>query len=69
MKISLILPARNEEDNLKIIVPKILNQYNKDIFEIIIVNDGSVDHTKEVSEGLSKKYKKVKVINRKILDS
>ncbi len=47
-KISVIIPARNEEDNL----PKLLsdlNKQNKTVFEIICVNDASSDHTPDVA--------------------
>lgn len=66
MEISLILPAHNEERNIAILVPKVLNAYKKYLNEIIIVNDNSTDGTKEVALKLIKKYgKKVKLINRK----
>ena len=45
MKISIIIPCFNEENTIKIIVDKILEQ--KDIEkEIIIVDDGSIDNSK-----------------------
>lgn len=65
MKISLILPAHNEENNLKVLVPKVLKKYRKFLNEIIIVNDNSTDRTKEVALRLIKKYgNKIKLINR-----
>lgn len=65
MKISLILPAHNEEENLRILVPKVLERYRKFFNEIIIVNDSSTDSTRKVAEGLAKKYHgKIKLVNR-----
>lgn len=65
MKISIVIPAHNEENNLAKIVPALLKELNKYIYEIIIVNDASSDKTKEVGEALAKKYKKLKMVNRK----
>ena len=66
IKISLILPAHNEEKNIAILVPKILKEYKNFLNEIIIVNDNSTDQTKEVALQLIKKYgNKIKLINRK----
>ena len=66
MKISIILPAHNEEENISIIVPKLLKAYPKFLNEIIIVNDNSTDGTKDVALRLTKKYgRKIKLINRK----
>ncbi|WP_335870847.1 glycosyltransferase [Bacillus sp. 2205SS5-2] len=50
-KISIIIPARNEEDNLK----SLLTSLKKQAFrpkEIIVVNDDSTDRTKEVALAL-----------------
>jgi glycosyltransferase involved in cell wall biosynthesis len=42
-KISVIIPARNEAESLKVILPEIARI--KDIFEIIVVDDASEDNT------------------------
>lgn len=66
MKISLVLPAHNEEENLQILVPKVLKKYKNEIQQVVIVNDNSTDGTRSVAESLMKKYgKKIKLINRK----
>lgn len=65
MRISLILPAHNEEKNLSILVPKILSKYKNFFHEIIIVNDSSADNTEKVSRNLIKKYgKRIKLVSR-----
>jgi len=63
--ISIILPALNEEHNLKALVNEIIDYFtNKHIkYEIIIVNDGSTDKTAEIAEKLSITYKNVFVIH------
>lgn len=54
--ISVILPAYNEEKNLKGVVKDALNFLKtiKDSWEIIIVDDGSTDKTGKIAEGLSR---------------
>ena len=45
-EISIILPAKNEAESLKILLPKLRQHYPDE--EIIVVNDGSSDHTDEI---------------------
>ena len=47
-KLSVIIPARNEESNLPYILADLKNQ-NKPIYEIICVNDASDDNTAEIA--------------------
>lgn len=64
-KISIVIPAHNEEGNIALVHQKIkevfdgLSNYD---FEIIFVNDGSRDNTQQRLEELSAKYKEVKFI-------
>lgn len=49
--ISVIIPARNEENNIIKLLSDLEEQnYPKDKFEVIIINDHSEDHTKEYVE-------------------
>ncbi|MFA7157356.1 MAG: glycosyltransferase family 2 protein [Bacilli bacterium] len=48
IKISVIIPSRNEQDNLPIILDSILNQDYKNI-EVIVVDDNSSDNTFDVA--------------------
>jgi len=63
--LSIIIPVFNEEERLKKNLIQI-NRYikNKKI-EVIIVNDGSTDSTKEIIKQFIKINKKIKVINLK----
>ena len=53
--VSIIIPTLNESLNLQIIVSKINKYLKNNIYEIIIVDDNSVDGTKEVLSKLKKK--------------
>ncbi len=45
-KISVIIPARNEEQNINACLDSVINQsYPKELFEIIVVDDHSTDNT------------------------
>ena len=43
--VSVVIPARNEADNLAVIVPEILDAMAGRAFEVIVVDDGSSDGT------------------------
>ncbi|HOK35557.1 MAG TPA: glycosyltransferase family 2 protein [Candidatus Pacearchaeota archaeon] len=53
-KISVIIPTYNRKDLLPRALQSVLNQTYKD-FELIIVDDGSTDNTKEIVEEFQKK--------------
>ena len=54
--VSVIVPARNEEENIENCINSILkSNYPTDLFELIIVNDRSKDKTLEVIENISKR--------------
>ena len=61
-KFSIIMPGYNVEDYIKRAVDSVLNQSEQD-FELIVVNDGSTDKTKEICDEF--KDKKIKVIHKK----
>jgi len=60
---SVIIPAFNAEKTIKKTVDSVLNQTNPPE-EIIIVNDGSTDRTKEIAEGIAGENHSVKVFSR-----
>lgn len=63
-KLSVIIPVYNEEKTLRKIVRKVIqSKIGKVSKEILIVNDGSTDGTKEIAEKIKKsKYKGVKLV-------
>lgn len=64
IKVSVVLPVYNGEMFLEETIYSILNQTLKD-FELIIVNDGSTDKTKEIIEKYMKQDKRIKYLENK----
>lgn len=62
-KISIVIPAHNEEDVIERCIQSVLDQTYQN-FEIIVSNDGSKDATREIVEKLIKKDKRIKILNR-----
>ena len=62
--ISILIPIYNNEKYIEQCVNSIISQTYKNI-EIICINDGSTDNTKEILENLQKKDKRIKIINKK----
>ena len=60
-KVSIIIPTYNRADLLPRAINSVLNQTFQD-FELIIVDDGSTDNTKQVVEEFQKKDKRIKYI-------
>lgn len=54
--VSVVICARNEEENLKSFLPLLLQQEYPD-FEVVVVNDCSWDESEKVLEGLQKEYR------------
>ncbi len=69
MKLSIIIPIYNEQENIEILYQEIIRVIKKLIedkiinnYEIIFVNDGSRDNSKKILETLNKKNEKLKII-------
>lgn len=63
--LSVFLPTYNESENIKSVIlhtKDVLNEVAEN-WEIIVVNDGSKDNTRAVVEDISKKDKRIRVIN------
>lgn len=61
---SVIVYARNEEDNLVELLPLILNQDYPE-FEVVVVNDCSYDNTADILDEYTKKYSSLKIVTVK----
>ena len=63
--ISIVVPVYNESDSIRLLINEIINvmKSHQLLFELIIVNDGSVDNTSNVLENLSLEIKQLTVIN------
>lgn len=59
--VSVIIAARNEEDNLFQLLPKILEQDYPD-FEVVVVNHQSIDDSSHILKALQRAYEHLKVI-------
>ena len=66
--VSVLLPARNEERNIRRVLESLLNQ-NYPGYEVIVLNDNSEDKTGAIIKSLAVKYPQLKVINGKPLES
>lgn len=63
--VSIIVPCYNSEKYLKECLYSIIKQKTICDYEIIAINDGSVDKTREILEEISKAYPIVRVISTK----
>lgn len=64
-KISVILPAFNEEKNILEVLNKITQSFKENLYngEIIVVDDGSEDKTKSLAEDFSRSNPNIKVLH------
>lgn len=61
---SIIVPAHNEEKVIEETLEEILNfDYPPELFEVIVVNDGSTDNTERVVQHLQKKYPHLRLMS------
>lgn len=63
MNLSIIIPAYNVENYLSCCIDSCLNQ-DIDNYEIIIVNDGSTDHSLAIAESYKNKHQYIKIITQ-----
>jgi len=59
--VTVVIAARNEEDNLFLLLPKILNQDYPE-FEVIVVNHQSSDDSSHILKAFQRQYPHLKVI-------
>ena len=63
IKLSIIIPARNEEDNIETTINKLLPFIDTSITEIIVVNDHSEDNTAVIVKKLQEKLPFLKIVD------
>jgi len=62
-KFSIIIPARNEEENIEKCLQSIIQQnYPSALFEVIVIDDHSTDNTSFIVEDIKKKYTNIKLL-------
>ena len=66
-KISVILPAFNEEGNISLLIEKVNKAFTDNYIdgEAILINDGSTDNTGQIAEELAKRYAFLRVYHHK----
>ena len=57
MKLSIVVPCYNEEQNIPLILERFNSVINRDDIEVILVNNGSKDNSQNVIDELLPKYK------------
>jgi cellulose synthase/poly-beta-1,6-N-acetylglucosamine synthase-like glycosyltransferase len=63
---SIIIPARNEEENIEICIRSILNNnYPKHLYEIIVADDFSTDTTPDIVHRLQTQFSNIQIISLK----
>lgn len=62
MKITLVIPAHNEEEIIADTIRNIEKELNLD-YEIMVVNDHSTDNTASIVSRLTKEYSNLKLVN------
>ena len=67
MKIYIVIPAHNEEDNIGITLSSLVNQELKPA-QVVVVNDNSTDRTSEIVEGFTRQYSWIQQIYKKSSD-
>ncbi len=65
MRLSIVIPAHNEQDNIVDIIQEI--EHSLDIpYELVVVDDHSTDETRRLSESLSKYYNNIKILENNL---
>jgi dolichol-phosphate mannosyltransferase len=65
-KVSVVVPCRNEEDNIPSLVENLIACYGDYLHEVILVDDNSRDETAEVITTLQEKDSRIRLIRREM---
>jgi dolichol-phosphate mannosyltransferase len=63
LSLTVLIPIRNEQENIKIISDEILNKISCNNFELLFINDFSQDNSENELKKLTEKYSQIKYIN------
>ena len=61
--VSVVIPVYNAEDYISETIKSVQEQ-NYNHWELIIVNDGSIDNTREIIDGMKEKDDRIKIFNK-----
>jgi glycosyltransferase involved in cell wall biosynthesis len=64
--LTIIIPAYNEEESIKTVLPEVIDFARQNNFFVILVNDGSKDNTRKTCELIASDNPLVKIINHKV---
>lgn len=63
-KVSVVIAAKNEEKNIPFLLTSLMNQtYAKELYEVIIADDGSDDKTAEIVMQFKEKWDNIHLVN------
>ena len=62
LEFAVVIPTRNEAENIGPLVEEIAAAFTNSYFEIIIVNDGSDDSTSEVLSRIGPSYPQLRIV-------
>lgn len=65
MRLSIIVPCHNEEDNITQVIRQIENSVTVP-YELVVVNDHSVDKTVDIVSDLAKKNKNIRLVENRL---
>src|SRR5688572_2933372 len=64
--LTIVIPCYNEEKSLPVVVPALMEFAVNHGFKVVIVNDGSKDHSKSILENFAKQFSQLTVLHHKV---
>jgi glycosyltransferase involved in cell wall biosynthesis len=67
IEISAVIPVFNEEENLPVLIPKVMEVFNQlsKVYEVILVDDGSSDNSRKILREMAIQYPTLRVLGLK----